>query len=280
MTKPSGAVIVPSLLTDVKSVTDLRETISEIPESLDCQVLAVIQGKTADRRLYLDKPSRRTHAVVQSEPTGKWPAIWHGLDHIDATVEWVAVFDGDAAFGADGLLAIVELLAAQNAHHAVGQRDVPKLFSADDISSNTRIFVEAYFNTLILLSLGPQALDRYHGFDIQCGLQGFKSSWLRALARTPMPFYGGEALLFRESVQAGIQVASTAVTNLGRSQSTYRTREIVSQLLNLDFIKAIPYETFKAAAELAPSTYANWALDRVDFRREIEQLVLSLIPRS
>ncbi len=277
MTKSFGAVIVPCVLNDVESITNLNATISEVPENLNWQVVAVIQGDAQIRQLCLHNRASRNHTIVEAEPIGKWPAIWLGLNHVNAEAQWIAVFDGDAAFSAQGLSAVISPVANNNAQHVVGQRDIPMLSSVDDLSSNTRIFIEAYFNTLVLLSLGQPCLTRYRGFDIQCGLQGFESSWLRTLARTPMPLYRGEALLFHKSIEAGVAVAPATVTQRMKSQSSYRTHQIVAELLGLDFVAGISTETFESAVEAAANTYDKWILDRIAFRFEIEELVLRLV---
>lgn len=270
----AGAVIIPALLTNRQSIARLRETILGLPESFQCQILTVAQGNAQALRQYVGNPISRKQTLIQAEPLGKWPAVRRALLQVEDNVDWVIVLDGDAAFGGDDVRKLAEILAREGVYHAVGQRHLPELSSADEISSSSRVFVEAYFNTVVLLTLGNQALNRYRGFDIQCGLQGFDSSWLRSIIRDPMPLYGGEAVLFYESVKRGTLVASFGVSQSARSLSTYRVEQIVAHLLDLDFIKETPSGTFQAAVHLTLSVYDKWITDESQFCQEIEQLVL------
>lgn len=272
-----GAVIIPALLRNQDAINRLRETITSVPVDPNCTPIAVVQGDEEYLHRYSANRAQRDHILVRVEPHGKWEAVRCGLRHVAETQQWVAVFDGDAAYGGADLAELVNLLIRQDCCHVIAQRRLPMLTSSDERSTHTRIFVEAYFNTLILLSLGEEAVERYRGLDIQCGLQGFKPHWLRSIITKPMPFYGGEALLFYKSAKSGVTVATVPVRQRERRPSSYTVDRIVAQLLQLDFIKAVSIEQFRLALELAGTCYPEWIRDPAQFRSEMQQLVLDRI---
>lgn len=82
-----------------------------------------------------------------------------------------------------------------------------------------------------------------------------------------------------DAVMVLCDIAEHPGATQGCNQSTYRTQEIISQLLDLSFIRSIPFKAFQAAVDLAPRIYPKWDLDRAEFRREIEEMVLSASKR-
>ena len=272
-----GVVIIPALLRNHHSIIRLQEAIISVPADLNCSLIVVVQGDEKALHRYSANRALRDHVLVQAEPRGKWEAVVCGLRHVAETQQWVVVFDGDAAFDGGELRGLINLLIWQDVHHVIGQRQLPSLTSRDQRSAHTRIFLEAYFNTLILLSLGEEAIERYRGLDVQCGLQGFKLNWLRSIMKHPMPFYGGEAILFYESAKVGVPAATVSVRQRQQRSSSYTVEQVVAQLLQLDFIKEVSTDKFELALELAITCYAHWITDCSRFRSEIQQLVLSHI---
>src|SRR5713226_2240216 len=95
----SGVTIIPALLHDYRSITQLRDAIMNIPASLNCRLLAVIQGDEKSRHRYSESRAGRDHILIQSElALGKWEAVSRALVHIGTDAQWVIVFDGDGAF--------------------------------------------------------------------------------------------------------------------------------------------------------------------------------------
>jgi hypothetical protein len=273
-----GCIIVPVRASDRDAVDRLAGVlVSLLP--LGQPIVLVAQLDATSRAAFAALAARHgpaVRSVTLDRPVGKWPAVGQALSMLSGTEDWVAVFDGDGAFSASDLPALVEPIVTGHAVHAIGRRPERSLSleAVGQTSARSRIHVEAFFNTVTLLMLGVTDDDALCGFDIQCGLHVFANGRCARMSPGALPFYGGELLLFFETVDDGGTVVAADVTLGVNPPSAYRMSEIVHGLLGLHFIAAAGRRHFDRALTLAPRWYRSWGIDQEEFENEIHATVL------
>jgi hypothetical protein len=273
-----GCIIVPARAADSDAIDRLAGVLDAL-RPLGQPIVLVAQLDAASRTAFAALAASHgpaVHGVTLDRPVGKWPAVGHALPLLSGVEDWVAVFDGDGAFSASDLPALVEPITAGRAVHAIGRRPERSLSleAVGQASARSRVHLEAFFNTVTLLTLGVTGDDPLCGFDIQCGLHVFAGARCARMARGALPFYGGELLLFFETVEAGGTVVAADVTVGVNPPSAYRMSEIVDGLLGLHFITTAGRRHFDRALTIAPQWYKGWGLDQRKFENEIDAIVL------
>jgi len=278
-----GSVIVPARLAHADAVEELTRVISSLSSVLSRRQRIVVVAQP-------DPPTHesvaalfaargrdpRVSCLILNRPVGKWPAVGQALTRLPAGQDWIAVFDGDGAFSAGDLPALVEPVTTGQAVHVIGRRRAGShcLEAVGQTSADSRVHLEAFFNTLALRRLGVNDGDTLCGFDIQCGFHVFGKERSTGLTETTPPFYGGELLAFIDTRQRGERVAAVDVTVGRNPPSTYRMSEIVDALLHLPLIATAGVDDFAHALTTAPRWYRHWGLDRERFEDEIRATVL------
>lgn len=285
--KSPGCVIVPARLANAEAVARLERVISSLSTVLSSgqQHIVVVGQPEAPSRdattALFARCDPSVTCITADSPLGKWPAVGQALSRLPGGEDWIAVFDGDGAFSATDLPALAEPVTAGHAVHAIGRRPAGTLCleAAGQTSPDSRVHLEAFFNTLALQRLGVRDGDALCGFDIQCGFHVFGKERSLALTDTPLPFYGGELLAFIDTRRRGEHVAAVDVTVGRNPPSTYRMSEIVDALLHLPLIATAGIDDLGRALATAARWYRHWEFDRERFEAEMAATVLTRAAR-
>jgi glycosyltransferase involved in cell wall biosynthesis len=273
----SGSVIVPAYLSRTDQISLLDTTLQTLLDE-SFHVIAVLQGE-AELRTHAASRFGGNGVKVRELPSavGKWPAVTEGLRSRQESDQWIAVVDADGAYRGSEIRELVEMVADNRADHVIGQRDSVQLNAVDDVTGNSRLHVEAFFDTLaqLLVTNPGQALQP--GLDIQCGVHAFSNAQLDTWW-PHMPYYGGELLLYLKTVATGRRLGVAPVTHAD-APSSYSVREIVDNILSIEQIASAPPRLFDRALHLAPSLYRDWINNPRLFAGEIRGLVADRWPR-
>jgi hypothetical protein len=280
-------VIVPARLANADAVERLERVISSLSSVLSHrrQHIMVVAQPDAPMRdgvaALFARPDPRVTCITTDGPLGKWPAVAQALTLLTGREDWIAVFDGDGAFSATDLPALVEPVTTRRAAHVIGRRPAGTLSleAAGQTSADSRVHLEAFFNTLALQRLGVHDGDALCGFDIQCGFHVFGKKRSAGLTGTTLPFYGGELLAFIDTRQRGERVIAVDVTVGRNPPSAYRISEIVDALLHLPLIATAGVDDLGRALATAPRWYRHWGFDRERFEDEMRTTVLAQATR-
>ncbi|MDN5849589.1 MAG: glycosyltransferase, partial [Nitrococcus sp.] len=271
--KAIGAVIIPTYMPQMHSLDRLEavlETLTPILTPIVCRVIVVAQAEP-DLLLTFRSlaESRGIETLEFSQRRGKWPAFAAGLKLLSGEEDWIVVLDGDGAFSGTEIPSLVVPIVEGVADHVIGQRDLVRLSARDQITSNSRLYVEAFFNTVALLLLGIADAPAFHRFDIQSGLHAFSAARCKNIALDKLPFYGGELFLFMETMCSGGRVVSVPVTTQENPLSGYLLTEVIDHLLALHWFATASDDVFAKALDIAPCLYQSWIIDAESFRQEI-----------
>ena len=132
-----------------------------------------------------------------------------------------------------------------------------------------RLHLEAFFNTLVLLSLNRGSDPVFLGADLQCGLHLFAPKRMEGMGRVAWPFYGGELQVFHDSVAAGLRVGFAPIEVAENPVSTYAIEEIVGGVLRLPCLSSVDRTMRERALREAPSRYAHWNLNPTAFAADL-----------
>ena len=266
-------IIVPFYISTDDTIRVLENALATLPR-FNGRVLVAAQGTkdaVSDFRKRVSSPNVIT--IESNTRLGKWPAVGRCLSKLNGDEQWIAVFDGDGAFSGADLPQIVAPIMADGVAHTIGKRSNVYLSSIDEFSVHTRIYVEAFFNTLTLLVLKLHETCEYHAFDIQCGFQAFSGTRVREIVSEDLPYYGGELALFHSTVSLRQRVVNVLVHDLKGGRSNYRVSEIVEQLLHLPFLRGVDHGTFTRAVQLVPELYPSWIDSVPAFEDEIRRVL-------
>jgi hypothetical protein len=95
-----------------------------------------------------------------------------------------------------------------------------------------------------------------------------------------MPYYGGELLLYLNTVTAGWRLGVARVTTHTDSASSYSIRDIVANSMAIERISSAPRSLFEKALHLAPLMYRRWIDDADLFAADIAALVTERWPQG
>ncbi len=270
-----GAVVIPAYLRDEYDVSVLVDLLSGLPGIVDRRVVVAQPGPAGLPSLSELPDAEGLQVVSLSSGVGKWPAFAAGLERLDGHEPWVAVLDADGAFPSRCLAPLVAAMAAGSCSHMIGSRppDAIDLRAVGADGSHLRRHLEAYSNTLTLLSLGESADSAFAGADLQCGIHLFAGHRLAGLARDSWPYYGGELQLFHDSIAGGHRVGFAPVEVAENPISTYPIAEIIRGLFHLPFLAATERRLRERALREAPNFYPGWKLDPVFLASDLEPLL-------
>ena len=271
-----GLVIVPAYVDSRKTADTLQIVVASVARLVSADAVVILQANNKSRFIDCVRSTSRggLRVLKYHRKLGKWPAVAEGIRACGSNAGWIAVFDADGSYDCADLIDASRLVW-EGASHVVGRRSRPVLRAADQSSGNTRVYIEAYLNTLLLLSLGPDALHRYAGFDIQCGFQAFSNARAHEMLRGRLPFFGGELLEFERSVRAGDAVRSCDVQILGNPPSCHSVAEIIDSILSIRSFRSIATSLYQHALVVSERMYPEWIDDPFQFRQEISELLLS-----
>ncbi|MDN5869666.1 MAG: glycosyltransferase [Nitrococcus sp.] len=272
--KAPGAVVVPAYMPQMTSLDRLEAALDTLPP-MDCRVIVVAQAEPDILLTFRSlAESRGIQTLEFSQRLGKWPAFAAGLKLLSGEEDWIVVFDGDGAFSGAEIPSLAVPIMEGVADHVIGRRDLIRLSATDQATSDSRSYVEAYFNTVALVLLGIADTAAFHAFDIQSGLHAFSAARCKNISLDKLPFYGGELSLFMETMCSGGRVVSVPVTARENPLSGYLLVEIIDHLLALHWLAAASDDVFEEALDIAPCLYNSWIRDSETFRKEIRMTVL------
>ncbi|MDG1957802.1 MAG: glycosyltransferase [Candidatus Binatia bacterium] len=272
---PAGAVIVPAYLRQPEDVAILAGTLGDLPGSVR-RCIVVAQAGPEGLPPLLDLPSdQRLRVVRLPAGVGKWPAFAEGLAHLDGDESWVAVLDADGAFPGHCLESLAARMVSGPFSHVIGTRppDAIDLRAPGTDGSRLRIHLEAFSNTLALLTLERSTDPAFRNADLQCGLHLFEAGRLRGLEPASWPFYGGELQLFHDSLQAGYTVGFAPIDVAENPVSTYPLEAIVDGLFQLPFLATADASLRERALAETPILYPDWPLDPAMLVADLEPLL-------
>lgn len=273
LSETSGCVIVPAYLTDDLSILLLKKSLNDLPE-FNGSIIVAAQG--SDKILADYKKSIKKNNFISVEfknKIGKWPAFKICLNKYCNNEQWIAVFDGDNSFFGKDLESLIKPIIIDKIDHVIGKRKKIILGSIDQLSRYSRLYVEAFFNTLTLILLKKEKSKKYFEFDIQCGFQMFSSKIMKRIIDKKLPYYGGELKLFYETIINGGKVANINISVKKGGKSSYSISEIIKEIIDLEFIKQATKSDFEKALRITQILYGNWFKDKDNFKREISELI-------
>jgi len=147
---------------------------------------------------------------------------------------------------------------SSNADYVVGDRSMILLHADDQLSPQSRVFVEIFSNTLLLLILQTQRPIPNAGSDIQSGLYIISGRARQALSLDYVRDYGGELALYYELASAGFVPSVLGIEANNATPSSYSIEKIVRSIAALPFFQSVSREQFSEALQLAPKLYARF----------------------
>lgn len=262
-TLPSGSVIIPAYLRQPEDVSVLATTLRDLPPVVQRRIVVAQAGETGLPSLSGLPADDRLRLVRLPAGIGKWPAFAVGLEHLAGDESWVGVLDADGAFPGHSIEALANQLLSGSYAHVIGTRppEAIDLRAPGTEGSRLRIHLEAFSNTLALLSLNCGMDPGFQNADLQCGLHLFTPDRLRGAPALSWPFYGGELQLFHDSMAAGDAIGFAPITVAENPVSTYALEAIIDGLFQLPFLAATNRGLREQALREAPSRYPSWGLD-------------------
>jgi len=249
-------VVVPAFLKDPAGEERLRRTLSRFPSASSPVLVLVTQG-----RQFVGPSLPRSGTIIHEHfdnPIGKWAAIRRGLSLIPSGNDGpVLLLDGDDPI-TDASMADVFAAASLRPDFLIGDRKEILLQADDQSSPQSRIFVEIFSNTLLLLILDSAQRTSTLAPDIQSGLYLLSDRARRAIRLEYVHDYGGELALYYELINAGFRSSNLSIEINQATPSAYSIDKILRSIARLPFFKSISSEKLLQALELAPNVYARF----------------------
>lgn len=266
-------VLIPALIRNEPARRDmdlLLRTVDTIPTDIDTALYVVLQGSTKDKSDVERRRDPRIVLIYCPAPAGKWGAVSLGVEEVRRrhyTHPYVLILmDADRAFEGADIPKLADPINRGISSHTIGRRQGLRL-PTPGVREELRIFVELYFNTLLILRLGLEPTPN-NAFDIQCGFHGLHSSFVERLDLSKLPrFYGGEAAIFVQSVRAENRPSSVDVCFVLATQASFSIDTVFHGLMEIDVIAQTSYDLRRKALNLTPALYRHWLPDADEFRR-------------
>ncbi|MBI5118392.1 hypothetical protein HZA56_18110 [Candidatus Poribacteria bacterium] len=266
-------IIVPALVTDDESVVLLDRTIRAIPSNSNAELFLVTQGMRPTLPDY--NHLRALHWSHFDTPLKKWGAVREAVASIPIDSEPVMLLDADNSIAADSLQGLCTYCAREEVAFLVGERDRIALGAADQLSPNSRLYLEIFTNTLLLIVLDEVRPEATQYPDVQSGLYVVRSDLLHSIDFSGVGNYGGELLLYHDLCRTGVQPKSYPIISVARTRSSYSLRTIIDDTFNLRFFRGVPSNVVQRAKMIAPTLYSRY-LDAATidhFTSEIDRML-------
>ena len=185
--------LVPALLRNAEAERRLLRTLSRFPSSAPANLILITQGNR------ITIPSLPGICAILHEhfdhPLGKWAAIRHGLSLMARSEdEPVILIDADDPITDASMVRTFSSARSINADYVIGDRSMIFLHADDQLSPQSRVFVEIFSNTLLLLTLQTQQPIPSVVSDIQSGLYIISGRARQAISLDYVKDYGGRAI--------------------------------------------------------------------------------------
>lgn len=265
-------VLIPALISSIESEHLLRLTLSHIPASANATAVVISQGRRPD----LEKPDNLKDLIWRHHqtPLTKWHAIARAREEIPNNQAQVLLLDADDPIEPTSFLKAISDSAFYPATCWIGRRSEILLYAADELSRDSRFFLEMFWNTLLLNIDKPSQSVLVDPPDIQSGFYVLPASILKRVTFDYVRDYGGELALCHQLFQAGASVANLDYTPQPRKASSYRVQQIVKQVMDLPFFQGVTEREIDEARNLAPVLYRRFFNQRQlkSYDAEISQL--------
>lgn len=267
-------VIVPALITDDESEELLVRTLSRFPPEAAITLALVTQGKSLEL-----PPIPGIRSLAQTSfprPIGKWAAVRAGFELVaDQKRDPVMLLDADDPVSTRSLMNAIRFAESDHFEYVIGERTSISLSADDQRSPFTRLFVEAFSNTLLLVVLGGPCPLLQRGPDVQSGFYLLSSRAREALTLDYVADYGGELAMFFELVSRGYSFGTLDIESNKPARSSYLVSAILRSIAGLPFFRDASQKQLTHALTLAPRLYARYFESEMDrqFAEEMQPLV-------
>ena len=248
--------LIPALINSDESEQLLALTLSHIPIVADSIVVVISQG----RRPAIKKPRNIKELIWQhyDTPLTKWTAISRAREAIAEDGTQVVLLDADDPIESASFLEAITKSRLRPSDCWSGRREEINLFAEDELSSDSRFFLEMFSNTLLLNRAGPPKPVLFDPPDIQSGLYVLPSTTFKRLTFDYVRDYGGELTLFYQLWCDGIGIENLDYRPQPRKASSYRLQQIFDQIMSLPFFRDITDKEIDEAKKLAPVRYRRY----------------------
>lgn len=265
--------LIPALVNSDESERLLNLTLKHIPPSEDSIAVVVSQG----RRPRLDKPSNVRNLVLQhyENPLRKWVALSLARDVVPSNETQVVLLDADDPIEPFTFAEAISKSLLRPATCWIGQRTEIALYAEDELSNDSRFFLEMFSNTLLLSKASPPSPVLLDPPDIQSGFYVLPASTFKRLTFDYVEDYGGELALCFQLWQAGTVTANLSYSAQYRNASSYRLQQIVNQILRLPFFRDVTEDDIEEAKMLAPDRYRQYFNEQrlAMYEKEMERIM-------
>ncbi len=160
-------VIVPALLRSDEDDALLQRTLHKVPWRADDELILITQ---------VHRPSGWPHAIAPhvqwkhfGNPITKWKAIDVARQEVSPAASKVVFLDADDPYTEDSLREAWERIEEGGFELLIGQRKQIALRATDELSPHSRLYLEIFFNALLLVKLGKEFSGGGQYPDIQSG---------------------------------------------------------------------------------------------------------------
>jgi hypothetical protein len=271
-------VIIPALLRHDEDDILLRRTAEKIPRRERDRLILVTQGNRPSDWVRTVHP----HLIWRhfDVPIGKWGAIDVARQEISPTTSKVVLLDADDVVIQTSLEDVWRRMEDCESDLLIGDRRQIALHSADELSPNTRLYVEIFSNALLLLRLGEVFSEGKAYPDIQSGFYVVDRTSFERVRFDYLGAYGGELALYCQLAEANCRIAQTPIETRPTEASSYGVKRIVDDIFALPFFSDVRIDELETAKASAPLMYARYldSSERSAYFKEIDH-ILAMRPK-
>jgi len=279
-------IIIPALIKNEHSIVLLQRTIDKINLTLVIQIIIVLQGQKLKKNNpeYIEFNNLKTPLILQDKNKftiinfekrlSKWKAIEIGRDKLPSNKMMVLLLDADDPIEEKSFINLQKTISKTNADCIIGKRNKIILYADDQKSTHSRVFLELFTNTLLLLNNSRQ--ENLKEFpDIQSGIFSLKSSYLKGIDFSYIEQYGGELSMYYQLAQKNIHFITVKIKTNASLQSTYKVDEIVDAIFKLPYFKNINNQIISEAIVKTPSFYFEYFknINQKEYIKEITKIL-------
>jgi hypothetical protein len=253
--RPALHILIPAYLRTDAQQALLRATLASLPAGIDLQVVVLAQG----RRPELNSIPVAHGLRVAHHPTAltKWGAVALGLDGLDESAP-VMILDGDLPVTPESVRRFVGAAGGSTADIVVGARSDILLEAPDEVSEDSRLFVELVTNTMLLLLAAPDVTEDTPAPDMQGGLILVSPRLRRTVDFRGVGRYGAELEMFDRIFRRGLTIDMVAVDPTPRQPSSLRIATIIEDVVALPCFRRLNDAVVEAAGRRTPTLYGRY----------------------
>lgn len=265
-------IIIPALISNEESSKALQKTIDNIEWKYVKKLILISQGEMP--KITLPQSDKFVHEYYDKGLT-KWIAIQKGFKYLEGD-EMVMLLDGDDPIEKNSFKELMEEISTTRADWMVGKRDEIILYSSDQHGQNSRLYLELFTNTLLILLDELREVYKGNTPDIQSGVYIIRANILKTIDFSDVKSYGGELTIFHQLSMRGVRCESVDIVTNASLQSSYRFKTIVEAIFDFRFFKSrLNEKILRICGELTPAMYPEYFrnLDLEEYRREVANIV-------